>query len=157
MPVCPFCNKGTNDYFLQSRRFAAIYNISPILPGHTLIIPKEHKESLFELSDEEVAEFMILGRDVARLLTAVFETDAFNWAIQEREAAGQSVAHLHMHIVPRAMGDFVDPGAWYHELEKSASGDIDTFTRFRLSQVQLEELTMKMKMAALRLNINTMP
>ena len=154
MIACPFCNKANYDYLMQSENFAVIYNISPILPGHILIIPKKHVESLFELTDDEVAEFMLLGRDAAKLLTAVFDTDAFNWAIQEREAAGQSVAHLHMHLVPRIIGDLVDPGNWFQELEKSASGDIDTYNRFQLSQQQLDELTTKMKTAAVQLNMN---
>jgi bis(5'-adenosyl)-triphosphatase len=71
-----------------------------------------------------------LGRDAAKVLMAVFNTDAFNWAIQERETAGQSVAHIHMHLVPRTIGDLVDSGDWYQELEKSASSDRDTFSRF---------------------------
>jgi bis(5'-adenosyl)-triphosphatase len=152
--ACSFCNKGSDDYIMESKNFAVIYNISPILPGHVLVIPKKHVESLFELTDDEVAEFMLLGRDAAKLLAAVFDTDAFNWAIQEREAAGQSVAHLHMHLVPRIIGDLVNPGDWFQELERSASGDIDTYNRFQLSQQQLDELTDKLKTAALELNTN---
>lgn len=156
MANCPFCNKSPCDYIIESENFAVIYNISPILPGHVLVIPKKHVESLFELPDEEVAEFMLLGRDAAKLLTAVFNTDAFNWAIQEREAAGQSVAHLHMHLVPRTLGDLANPGDWYQELERSESGDIDTFNRFQLSQQQLDQLTKKLKTAALELKTNNM-
>lgn len=142
---CPFCNKQTEDYFLQTEHFAAIYNISPIVPGHSLVIPKQHIESLFWLKKEELLEFMELGRTTANLLGSIFETNAFDWAIQEKEAAGQSVAHLHLHVVPRIMNDLPDPGDWYRELKQSQSDDIDTYTRYRLTQQQLDELTKKMK------------
>lgn len=150
---CPFCNKQPEDYFLQTEHFAAIYNISPIVPGHSLIIPKQHIESLFWLKKEELLEFMELGRRTANLLGSIFETDAFDWAIQEKEAAGQSVAHLHMHVVPRIVNDLPDPGDWYKELEKSQSGDIDTSDRYRLSQRQLDELTGRMKKEVERLQL----
>lgn len=145
---CPFCCKTEEYFIIRNKRFAAIYNISPILPGHCLIIPTYHVESVFALSDEELAEFMQLGRDMARLLGKVFNTDAFDWAIQEKEAAGQSVPHLHMHVVPRKIGDLADPGDWYQALEKSQQVDIDTFERFRLSQKQLLELTARLQHAA---------
>jgi len=151
MLSCPFCAKTKNDYYLESENFAVLYNISPILPGHSLVIPKQHKESLFELTNEALAEFMLLGKNTALLLCKVFQTDAFNWAIQEREVAGQSVAHLHMHVVPRKLGDMVNPGDWYQRLEKIESGDIDTYTRYRLSDEILNTLTQKMKQKAIEL------
>lgn len=150
--ACPFCEKTKQDYFIERERFAAIYNISPILPGHSLIISKKHVESLFELSDEELAEFLLLGRDVAKLLMDVFNTDAFDWAIQEKEAAGQSVAHLHMHVVPRRIGDLPNPGDWYQKLERSSVTDIDTFEQFRLTEQQLKELTYRLRSRASEMN-----
>jgi bis(5'-adenosyl)-triphosphatase len=146
---CPFCTKTSNYFILQNPQFAAIYNISPILPGHSLIIPRRHVESLFELTEEELAEFMKMGREMARLLGWVFHTDAFDWAIQEKEAAGQSVPHLHMHVVPRSIGDLASPGAWYQALEKSQqTDDIDAFERFRLSEEQLLDITARLQQAA---------
>ncbi|MGN6248030.1 MAG: HIT family protein [Ginsengibacter sp.] len=150
---CPFCKKTKADYFLESENFAAIYNISPIVPGHSLIIPKKHVESLFDLSKEELAEFMLLGRNTAKLINHFFHTDAFDWAIQEKEAAGQSVAHLHMHVVPRKMNDLPDPGAWYQALENSEDG-IDTFDRFRLSEEHMRELTNRLKEEAMKLKFD---
>lgn len=135
---CPFCQKSTQEYFMENQAFAAIYNIAPILPGHSLIIPKRHVESLFELSNEELSNFMKLGRDVAFLLSKVLDTDAFDWAIQEKEAAGQSVPHLHMHVVPRKIGDLKHPGDWYQEVEKSERIDDP---RKRLTKLQLQEIT----------------
>lgn len=145
---CPFCQKSSDYFILESAHFAALYNLSPILPGHSLIIPRRHVESLFELTEEELAEFMKMGRDMARLLGRVFNTDAFDWAIQEKEAAGQSVPHLHMHVVPRSIGDLASPGAWYQQLEKSQQTDMDTYQRFRLSTAQLLEITARLQQEA---------
>src|ERR1035437_9063760 len=113
-PECPFCAVNFSEIgFARSTNFVALYNIAPILPGHSLVIPRRHVESLMDLSDAEVSEFMIFGRDVARLLLRAFETSAFNWTIQEKEEAGQTVSHLHMHLIPRTPGDFPRPGDWY--------------------------------------------
>ncbi len=91
---------------------------------------------------------MKLGRNTAQSLSQVFDTDAFDWAIQEKEAAGQSVPHLHMHIVPRKIGDLKDPGAWYQELEKINLKDIDTFQKFQLDERQLGSISLKLKIEA---------
>jgi len=144
---CPFCQKTKKDYILESSHFAVIYNISPILPGHSLIIPKSHFESLFELDEDELAEFMILSRKLADLLNRVFDTKAFDWAIQEGEEAGQSQAHLHMHVVPRKIGDLRDPGAWYQAIQQTEN-DLDTYERFRLSEKELAEQTQLLRLAA---------
>jgi bis(5'-adenosyl)-triphosphatase len=143
--MCVFCSKTEKDFYLETEDMAAIYNISPILPGHSLVIPKRHVESIFELTEPELISFMKLGREVAGLLTDMFSTNAFNMAIQEKEASGQSVPHLHMHVVPRTIGDLPMPGDWYQALERNRYSDIDTFERFSLTERQLEEVTCRLK------------
>ena len=148
---CPFCDKGESESFLRSANFLAIYNIAPVLPGHSLVIPKRHIESLFELTEDEVAEFMILGRKVATLLKKAVDTDAFDWAIQEKEEAGQSVPHLHMHVVPRKIGDLPKPGDWYQELEKSEQ-HIDSPNRKRLKPEEMMKIVQQLRELAKRMN-----
>lgn len=146
--MCVFCSKTEKDFYLETHDMAAIYNISPIVPGHSLVIPKRHVESLFDLTDTELISFIRLGRKVASLLTAVFNTNAFNMAIQEKAASGQSVPHLHMHVVPRTIGDLPNPGDWYQALERNSGSDIDTFERFRLTERQLQDATSRLKSLA---------
>ena len=143
--MCVFCSKTERDFYLETDDMAAIYNISPILPGHSLVIPKRHVESLFDLTEREMVSFISLGREVAGLLTEMFKTDAFNMAIQEKEASGQSIPHLHMHVVPRILGDLPRPGDWYQALQGNGTSDIDTFERFQLTEKQLEEVTSRLK------------
>ncbi len=149
---CPFCDKGSSESFLSSANFLAIYNIAPVLPGHSLVIPKRHMESLFELTDDEASEFMLMGRKVAKLLTIALNTNAFDWAIQEKEAAGQTVSHLHMHVVPRKIGDLPDPGDWYQELEKSEK-HIDSLHRKKLNASEMQKIVHKLRGLALKSNL----
>jgi len=134
MVECPFCAASLADIsFMDSPRFRAIVNVAPILPGHSLIIPKRHVESLLALSDEEVAEMVNLSRKAVARLTQVYASDGFDWTIQESEAAGQSVPHLHLHLIPRSRGDLPDPGDWYPHL-------IDDRNRVRLSHDEMKRL-----------------
>lgn len=149
MKSCPFCHKPKETFIIESTHFAVIYNLSPILPGHSLVIPKTHYTSLFDLTEEGLSEFMLLSRKLAELQTVVFDTTAFNWAIQEDEAAGQSVDHLHMHVVPRKIGDLEHPGAWYSALERNENLPIDSSSRFRLTDEQLNELTQRLRKRAM--------
>ena len=144
---CPFCSKRKEEAFLSSENFVVIYNIAPVLPGHSLVIPKRHAESLFDLTEEETGEFMRLGRKTAKLLSIVFNTDAFDWAVQEKEAAGQSVPHLHMHVVPRKIGDLHNPGDWYQEIEKSET-HIDSARRKRLNAEQMNDIVNRLRSKA---------
>ncbi|HKZ85432.1 MAG TPA: HIT family protein [Anaerolineae bacterium] len=114
---CPFCAPVVADItFMESDRFRAVVNVAPILPGHSLIIPKRHVESLLDLGDDEVAEMVKLSRPAIALLMRFYGSDGFDWTIQESEAAGQSVPHLHLHLIPRTRGDLPDPGDWYARL-----------------------------------------
>ena len=149
---CPFCDKGSSESFLSSENFLAIYNIAPVLPGHSLVVPKRHVESLFMLTDEEVAEFMLMGRNVAKLLTTALNTDAFDWAIQEKEVAGQTVPHLHMHIMPRKVGDLPNPGDWYQELEKSEQ-HIDSASRKKLKPAEMDKIIHLLKETAKKIKL----
>jgi bis(5'-adenosyl)-triphosphatase len=147
--ICPFCN--TNVYeavFAESENFRAIYNIAPILPGHSLIIPKRHLQSLMDLSDSELCEMMIFGRNVVRILLRAFNAVALNWTIQEGEEAGQTVPHLHMHLIPREPNDLPRPGDWYPLLRKSQSEMIDSESRPQLSPHEMKEIVAHIKQVA---------
>ncbi|HEY4690593.1 MAG TPA: HIT family protein [Anaerolineae bacterium] len=141
MTDCPFCNATVSDVtFMESPRFRAIVNIAPILPGHSLIVPKRHIESLLALSDEEVAEMVNLSRKAVTLLMRVHGATGFDWTIQESAAAGQSVPHLHLHLIPRQDGDLPDPGDWYTRL-------IDFRGRPRLAREEMKQLAERLREA----------
>ncbi len=124
---CPFCNPTINTIaFAESLNFLAVYNIASAFPGHSLVIPKMHLTSFTDLSDELLLEMLRLSKKVVRIIQVAFNTDAFNWTIQEKEEAGQSVMHLHLYIIPRYKGDLPDPGDWYPKLRAYYDAAIDS-------------------------------
>jgi bis(5'-adenosyl)-triphosphatase len=138
---CPFCFTlplpGT---ILESRYFVAICNIAPILPGHTLIIPRKHTESLFSLTEEELTDLIFFTRKVAALLLKAFNTRDYNLSLQEGDSAGQTISHLHWHILPRIAGDLPEPGGWYELLYPSEQVSLDSPERQKLNPAELNNL-----------------
>lgn len=140
-PHCSFCKSEIADAcFAEDGDFLAVYNISPILPGHALIIPRYHVPSLLDLSDDEVAKMVLFSRSVVRNLTRIFSSSGFNWTIQEGASAGQTVLHLHLHLIPRAEGDLPQPGDWYPRLLKHEAKHIDSEERPRLTPEEMSQV-----------------
>ncbi len=81
----------------------------PISPGHTLIVPKRHIASLFEATLEEQQALLMTLNEARSLLQQEYQPDGFNIGINDGEAAGQTVGHLHIHLIPRYRGDCADP------------------------------------------------
>ena len=81
----------------------------PVSPGHSLVIPKRHIGSWFEATPEEVSAMLELLEDGKTMLDASHHPDGYNIDINDGPAAGQTVPHLHMHLIPRFTGDVPDP------------------------------------------------
>ena len=96
----------------------AFVNLRPIVPGHVLVMPKRIVPFLADLSEEEYLEMWTLVRQVQTVLKDAYKgTSAFNVAVQDGKAAGQSVPHVHIHILPRTGGDFERSDDVYDALE----------------------------------------
>ncbi len=136
---CPFCHPDIKKYnFSTSKNFLAIYNKKPILPGHSLIIPKSHYTSLLDLPIDMIGEMMEFSVRAVKILMKAFKAEAFDWTIQDGIAAGQTVPHLHLHLIPRVTNDLPSPGDWFMELEKQKV--IDSEQRVALSEDQMVEM-----------------
>ena len=109
MTGCPFCSLPASRIVDENEHCLAIRDAFPISEGHTLIISKRHVGSLFELSEREVQEFFRLLARAKRDLDAAHRPDGFNVGINDGRAAGQTVPHLHVHLIPRYSGDVPDP------------------------------------------------
>ena len=110
--------------FYRSQRSAAFVNLRPIVPGHVLIMPERIVATMEELSEEEYIDMWTMVRTVQRVLKVQYpNTTAFNVAVQDGLAAGQSVPHVHVHILPRKGGDFERNDDVYNELEQWAPRD----------------------------------
>jgi len=146
---CVFCRSDiAGKSFYKTANFSAIYNIAPILPGHSLVIPNTHYESLFELSVEELGEMMVFARKITSVLILFFNCDGFDWTIQDGVSAGQTVPHVHLHIVPRKPLDIPESNEWYTETQLSEKGILDSKSRNRLNDKEYDEITQKLSEAA---------
>jgi bis(5'-adenosyl)-triphosphatase len=150
---CPFCaDEIKNSVFAESKNFLAIYNIAPILPGHSLILPKRHLTSVMELSDTIFSEMMLFSKNITGILLEVMHSDSFNWSVQDNYAAGQTVSHLHLHIVPRQKGDLNDPGDWYAKINDNFKEILDSKHRSKLSHKQMNEIVLRLRNTAEKRN-----
>lgn len=106
---CPFCNPDITRIILANHHAVAINDGYPVSPGHSLIIPKRHIASFFEANREEQSALLDLISEMQELLVKERKPDGFNIGINVGEAAGQTVMHLHIHLIPRYAGDKPDP------------------------------------------------
>jgi diadenosine tetraphosphate (Ap4A) HIT family hydrolase len=106
---CPFCNLDNSKIVLSNSHAAAFYDGFPVSPGHSLIIPKRHIVSFFEASREEQATLLDLLADMREILVKERNPDGFNIGINDGATAGQTIMHLHIHLIPRYTGDMDDP------------------------------------------------
>ena len=109
---CIFCRRhdpAINQIMRENASFFARYDNFPANEGHLEIVPKRHVESFFDLSRQEVIEayeLLVAARDE---LHARHHPDGYTIGVNEGQAAGRSVDHLHIHLIPRYYGDVKDP------------------------------------------------
>ena len=107
--LCLFCTLPYERVIDQNDHGLIIRDGFPISPGHSLIIPKRHIGSFFDLTEAERSDLLLL-LDKAKLdLENEFKPDGYNIGINDGPAAGQTVPHLHIHLIPRYAGDRADP------------------------------------------------
>lgn len=93
--------------FFESALSIGIVNIKPIVPGHVLVIPKRVEQRIMDLTGEEYTDLFESVRFIAPKLEKHIGAESLNIAIQDGEKAGQSVPHVHVHILPRKSGNLM--------------------------------------------------
>jgi diadenosine tetraphosphate (Ap4A) HIT family hydrolase len=107
--VCPFC-PPRRDLVLIERPLAFLQrDTHPVSDGHALVIPRRHVASFFDTTPEERHAMFDLLDEAKALLDRAHRPDGYNLGINNGEAAGQSVMHVHLHVIPRYRGDKDDP------------------------------------------------
>lgn len=106
---CPFCTLPTSRIVKENEHALLIRDAYPVSPGHSLVIPKRHIGSWFESSAEERSAILALIDEAKAMIDVEFAPDSYNIGINDGPAAGQTVPHLHMHLIPRFQGDVPDP------------------------------------------------
>jgi diadenosine tetraphosphate (Ap4A) HIT family hydrolase len=108
-PRCPFCAPDPGRLLRQGALTTSLRDAYPLTDGHSLVTPARHVASLFGLSAEErEAVWEEVGRVRADLMREL-GVDAFNIGLNDGVAAGQTVLHAHVHVIPRRAGDVPDP------------------------------------------------
>lgn len=109
-PECPFCNPDpSREIIAESSMSYAIFDMFPVSDGHALIIPRKHCPDYFELSVEEQSACWQLVIEVKNILEKKYHPDGFNVGINISYAAGQTIPHAHIHLIPRYSGDVPKP------------------------------------------------
>lgn len=106
---CPFCSLPDERIVVSSNAGVVIRDGFPVSPGHTLVIPCRHIGSFFELEADERDDLMGLLEAAKKALDVEFHPAGYNIGINDGQAAGQTVPHLHIHLIPRYDGDCADP------------------------------------------------
>lgn len=102
---CLFCNFDKKEYVLENELAFVIYDKFPVNKGHALVIPKRHFESYFDITNEELLKINELIKNMKDILIETYKPDGFNIGINIGKYAGQSIFHLHVHIIPRYKND----------------------------------------------------
>lgn len=108
---CIFCKIAAGEIpsvtVYEDAYFKAILDIAPAACGHTIIIPKDHFKDTTEITEEYSSRILTVATKIGKAQTAALGADGFNVLQNNGRAAGQSVFHYHMHVIPRKEGDGV--------------------------------------------------
>lgn len=125
---CIFCKIAGGEIpsatLYEDGDFRVILDLGPATKGHALILPKQHYANVYEIPEDLAAKAMILARKMAIAMTQALHCDGFNIVQNNGEAAGQTVFHFHMHLIPRYQGDQAGLTWKQGELTESAKQEI---------------------------------
>ena len=106
---CIFCNLASERIIAENELCLAIRDGFPVSEGHTLIIPKRHVADYFDLTSDEIAAMQTMMKENKCQLDNTLHPDGYNVGVNVNAAAGQTVFHVHMHLIPRYIGDVDNP------------------------------------------------
>lgn len=128
MENCVFCNlaKGIWDSatLYEDEDFRVVMDLGPAAKGHALILPKNHYANIYEIPEELAAKAMLLAKKMAGIMTEALDCDGFNIVQNNGEAAGQTVFHFHMHLIPRYKDDNAGFGWNPGELDEATKQEV---------------------------------
>lgn len=106
---CLFCDRESLDIIAENELAFAIYDKYPVNLGHVLVIPKRHYASFYESTEEELIAIYEIVQRCKEIVDAKYKPTGYNVGININESAGQTIMHLHVHMIPRYDGDVEDP------------------------------------------------
>jgi diadenosine tetraphosphate (Ap4A) HIT family hydrolase len=107
---CPFCARIRHGVFALAADLAvAIADTRPLTPGHHLVLSRRHEPDFFSLRSDEVDALLRVTFELQARLSTQLQADGFNVGVNIGEAGGQTIPHVHVHLIPRYLGDVPDP------------------------------------------------
>jgi diadenosine tetraphosphate (Ap4A) HIT family hydrolase len=107
---CPFCiERNTREIISENNLAYAAFDIFAVSKGHCLVITKRHISNFFETTSDEIEAIFTLVNEVEIILRSKFNPAGFNIGVNINDAAGQTIPHVHIHIIPRYLGDVENP------------------------------------------------
>jgi len=142
---CPFCNMDKERVIFENNFSYALLDIYPVTKGHTLIIPKKHILSIEEINQNEFLDLFETFLKVKIGITKFLNPDGFNFGINIGEASGQSIEHIHFHLIPRYFGDTKFPDGGIRKvtmdfIDFNISNLKEKWTKNRLKDDEIKEL-----------------
>jgi diadenosine tetraphosphate (Ap4A) HIT family hydrolase len=107
--TCPFCRPSPERILKETPLIRVLRDGYPVSPGHTLVTTRRHVSDLFEVTPEEREAIWEAVSHVRERLQAEYHPDGFNIGVNVGAAAGQTVFHVHVHVIPRYKGDVAEP------------------------------------------------
>ncbi|KAM9444190.1 bis(5'-adenosyl)-triphosphatase isoform 1-T1 [Clarias gariepinus] len=127
--------------FLQTDLSFALVNRKPVVPGHVLVCPIRPVERFRDLRPDELADLFSTTQKVANAVENYFSASSLTIAIQDGPEAGQTVKHVHVHVLPRKPGDFDRNDSIYDELQKHDRESKDDAAKWRSEEEMAKEAT----------------
>ncbi len=129
METCIFCKIAkkeiTSEIIAETKLFLAFLDINPINKGHALIIPKKHTKNISEMQEPELSNILKFTQEVAKKIKETLNCDGYNIGMNTDLAAGQTIFHTHIHIIPRYANDNLK--SWPHK--KYEENEIKNYTK----------------------------
>ncbi len=106
---CFFCTQPKEKLILEDNVFFSIYDAAPVSPGHAIVVPKFHIVSFFDMLPDMASDMHAFILKVKEKVDAKYKPHGYNIGINDGRAAGRSIDHLHVHLIPRYNGDVPNP------------------------------------------------
>lgn len=107
--LCRVLQSPDSDILMSDDTFVALLDKFPVNPGHTLIAPRRHVSNVFDLTASEWIDLQRTLLTLKAVLDDRFHPAGYNLGINDGQAAGQTIFHLHLHVIPRYVGDVLEP------------------------------------------------
>ncbi|KAI9221252.1 HIT-like domain-containing protein [Blastocladiella britannica] len=135
----------TAEVFLTTRLSYAMVNYKPVLPGHVLVCPRRPVARFGDLTADEVADIWLTAQTVGKVVESHFGGSSLTYSLQDGPESGQTVAHVHVHVLPRRKGDFANNDDIYtaiEGLEREEVGRADAAAKVKVDAEENSPRTM---------------